>query len=83
MALIVIVIICLIAAVVACFGIFFSSEDTGSDKPMRAVVQEINQEYQTQLDDIKGSVTYDTLEMSRSPGRLAGGAVGLCGEGYL
>lgn len=65
-ALIVIVIICLIAAVVACFGIFFSSEDTGSDKPMRAVVQEINQEYQTQLDDIKGSVTYDTLEMSGS-----------------
>ena len=65
-ALIVIVIICLIAAVVACFGIFFSSEDTGSDKPLRAVVQEINQEYQTQLDDIKGSVTYDTLEMSGS-----------------
>ena len=65
-ALIVIVIICLIAAVVACFGIFFSSEDTGSDKPMRTVVQEINQEYQTQLDDIKGSVTYDTLEMSGS-----------------
>ena len=65
-ALIVIVIICLIAAVVACFGIFFSGEDTGSDKPMRTVVQEINQEYQTQLDDIKGSVTYDTLEMSGS-----------------
>lgn len=65
-ALIVIVIICLIAAVVACFGIFFSSEDTGSDKPMRTVVQEINQEYQAQLDDIKGSVVYDTLEMSGS-----------------
>ena len=65
-ALIVIVIICLIAAAVACFGIFFPSEDTGSDKPMRAVVQEINQEYQAQLDDIKGSVTYDTLEMSGS-----------------
>lgn len=65
-ALIVIVIICLIAAVVVCFGIFFSSEDTGSGKPMRAVVQEINREYQTQLDDIKGSVTYDTLEMSGS-----------------
>ena len=65
-ALIVIVIICLIAAVVACFGIFFSSEDTGSDKPMRTVVQEINQEYQAQLDDIKGSVVYDTLVMSGS-----------------
>lgn len=81
-ALIVIVIICLIAAVVACFGIFFSSEDTGSDKPMRAVVQEINQEYQTQLDDIKGSVTYDTLEMSGSRA-VWPEAVGLCGEGYL
>ena len=66
MALIVIVIICLIAAVVACFGIFFSSEDTGSDKPMRTVGQEINQEYQAQLDDIKGSVVYDTLVMSGS-----------------
>lgn len=65
-AVVIIVIICLVAAVVACFGIFFSSEDTGSDKTMQMVVQEINQEYQAELDNIKSSVAYDTLEMSGS-----------------
>jgi len=33
---------------------------------MQMVVQEVNQEYQEQLDSIKSSVTYDTLEMSGS-----------------
>lgn len=65
-AVVIIVVICLIAAVVACFGIFFSSEDTGSERTMQMVVQEINREYQTELDNIKASVTYDTLEMSGS-----------------
>ena len=65
-AVVIIVVICLIAAIVACFGIFFSSEDTGSERTMQMVVQEINQEYQTELDSIKSSVTYDTLEMSGS-----------------
>ena len=65
-AVVIIVVICLIAAIVACFGIFFSSEDTGSERTMQMVVQEINQEYQTELDGIKASVTYDTLEMSGS-----------------
>lgn len=65
-AVVIIVVICLIAAVVACFGIFFSSEDTGSERTMQMVVQEINQEYQTELDNIKVSATYDTLEMSGS-----------------
>ena len=65
-AVVIIVVICLIAAIVACFGIFFSSEDTGSERTMQMVVQEINQEYQTELDNIKASVTYDTLEMSGS-----------------
>ena len=64
-AVVIIVVICLIAAIVACFGIF-SSEDTGSERTMQMVVQEINQEYQTELDSIKSSVTYDTLEMSGS-----------------
>lgn len=65
-AVVIIVVICLIAAIVACFGIFFSSEDTGSERTMQMVVQEINQEYQTKLDNVKSSVTYDTLEMSGS-----------------
>ena len=66
-AVVVIVVICLIALIVgSCFGIFFSSEDTGSEKTMRQVVQEINLDYQNELDAIKDSVVYDALEMSGS-----------------
>jgi len=64
-AVLVIVIICLIALIVAsCFGIFFSSEDTGSNQTMQQVVQEINEEYLLEIDNIKYSVDYDELEMS-------------------
>lgn len=64
-AVVVIVVICLIALIVgSCFGIFFSSEDTGSDQTMRQVVQEINEEYLSEIDSIKSSVSYDELEMS-------------------
>lgn len=66
-AVVVIVVICLIALIVgSCFGIFFSSEDTGSEKTMRQVIQEINLDYQNELDAIKASVEYDALEMSGS-----------------
>ena len=59
--------ICLVALIAcSCFGIFFSSEDTGSEKTMRQVVQEINLDYQNELDAIKDSVAYDALEMSGS-----------------
>ena len=60
------VVICLIGALVAYFGIFFSSEDTGSGRTMQAVVQEINEEYQAKLDGIRNSISCDTLEMSGS-----------------
>ena len=64
-AVLVIVIICLIALIVgSCFGIFFSSEDTGSNQTMQQVVQEINEEYLLEIDNIKYSVEYDELEMS-------------------
>ena len=66
-AVVVIIVICLIGLIVAsCFGIFFSSEDTGSTQTMQQVVQEINMDYQNKLDDIKNSNTYDELEMSGS-----------------
>ena len=66
-AVVVIVVICLIALIVgSCFGIFFSSEDTGSEKTMRQVIQEINLDYQNELDAIKASVEHDALEMSGS-----------------
>ena len=64
-AVVVIVVICLIALIVgSCFGIFFSSEDTGSDQTMQQVVQEINEEYLSEIDHIKSSVSHDELEMS-------------------
>ena len=64
-AIVIVVIICLVGMVVgSCFGIFFSSEDTGSTKTMREVVQQINDEYVAALDQLKASVAYDELEMS-------------------
>jgi hypothetical protein len=65
-AVVAIVIICLIGLIVgSCFGIFFSSEDTGG-QPMTEVVREINTDYDNQLDETKASVAYDVLEMSGS-----------------
>ena len=66
-AVVVVVVICLVALIAcSCFGIFFSSEDTGSEKTMRQVIQEINMDYQNELDAIKDSVECDALEMSGS-----------------
>lgn len=66
-AVLVIVIIMLIALIVgSVFGIFFSGEDSGTGMTMQTVVQEINAEYDTKLDEEKASVSYDVLEMSGS-----------------
>lgn len=64
-AIIAVVIICLIGMIVgSSFGIFFSSEDTGSGQTIQEVVREINDEYVNCLDEIKASVEYDELKMS-------------------
>ena len=69
-AVVAVVVICLIGLIVAsCFGIFFSSESTGthdSTQTMQQVVQEINMDYQSEIDSIKANNTYDELEMSGS-----------------
>lgn len=66
-AVVVIIIICLIGLLVgSCFGIFFSSEDSGSGITMQNVVQEINADYQQQIDTTKSNISYDVLEMSGS-----------------
>lgn len=66
-AMAVIVIICLIGLIVgSCFGIFFSGEDTGTGQTMQTVVREINADYEAQIESIKGSCSYDVLEMSGS-----------------
>ena len=66
-AVVVIIVICLIALIVgSCFGIFFSSEDTGSNMTMQQVVRDINEDYQNRIESIKANNTYDDLEMSGS-----------------
>lgn len=61
---IVVVVIAVIALIMcSCFGIFFSSEDTGSSQTMYEVVREINEEYTAELDEIKANHSYDELEM--------------------
>ena len=66
-AVLVVVIICLIGLIVgSCFGIFFSSEDTGSDQTMQQVVQEINTNYLDRLDSIQADNSHDVVEMSGS-----------------
>ena len=66
-AVLVIIVICLIGMIIgSVFGIFFSGEDSGTGMSMQTVVQEINTEYDTKLQEEKNSVSYDVLEMSGS-----------------
>ena len=66
-AVLVIVIICLIGLLIgSCFGIFFSGEDSGSGYTVQNVVQEINDDYQQQIDTTKANLSHDVLEMSGS-----------------
>lgn len=61
-AVVIIVVICLIALIVSsCFGIFFASEDTGSDMSLQQVIREINEDYQNQLKTIKANNPHDDL----------------------
>ena len=66
-AVVVILVLCVVGLIASsCFGIFFSGEDSGTGQTMRQVVQEINTDYQSQIDDAKAGSTYDELEMSGS-----------------
>ena len=66
-AVVVIIVVCLIGLIVgSCFGIFFSGEDSGTGQTMRQAVQEINADYQSQIDAARANLTYDKLEMSGS-----------------
>ena len=66
-AVLVIIVICLIGLIIgSCFGFFFSGEDSGTGQTMQTAVQEINTEYQENLDEIKAAHSYDVLEMSGS-----------------
>ena len=66
-AVVIILVICVIGLIAgSCFGIFFSGEDSGTGQTMRQAVQEINADYQSQIDTTRANVTHDELEMSGS-----------------
>ena len=66
-AVVIILVICVIGLIAgSCLGIFFSGEDSGTGQTMRQAVQEINADYQSQIDTIRANLTYDKLEMSGS-----------------
>ncbi len=48
------------------FGIFFSGEDSGTGQTMPTIVQEINLEYESKLEEIESNVAHDRLELSGS-----------------
>ena len=63
-AVVIILVICVIGLIVgSCFGIFFSGEDSGTGQTMRQAVQEINADYQSQIDTTRANLTYDELEI--------------------
>ena len=66
-AVVVILVLCVVGLIASsCFGIFFSGEDSGTGQTMRQAVQEINADYQSQIDTARANLTYDKLEMSGS-----------------
>ena len=63
----IILVLCVVGLIASsCFGIFFSGEDSGTGQTMRQAVQEINTDYQSQIDTARADSPYDELEMSGS-----------------
>ena len=64
---VVILAICLIAAIIySCYGIFFSGEDTGTGITMQAAVAEINEEYSERLEQLKEENEHEVFRLSGS-----------------
>lgn len=67
-AVIVIVVICMVGLIAgSCYGIFFVDEDTGSELTLQSVMQEIDAEYQSRIDEIIATVPHDTVEIMGEP----------------
>lgn len=67
-AVIVIVVICMVGLIAgSCYGIFFADEDTGSELTLQSVMQEIDAEYQSRIDEIIATVPHDTVEIIGEP----------------
>lgn len=64
-AVVIILIVCVVALIVgSCFGIFFSNESSTAGQTMQSAMQEINADYQAQVDTIKANTAHDVLEIS-------------------
>ena len=69
---VIIILICLVAALCSSFyGIFFSSETSQSGMNITSVIQQINNEFDDKIDEIKSSGSFDGVEVigSRSNGK--------------
>lgn len=63
-AVVVVIVLCLIGFLIgSCYGIFFSGEDSGSGITIQNVIEEINADYQAQIDSIKSNTSYDIVEI--------------------
>ncbi len=81
-AVVVILTICLIAAILySCYGIFFSGEDTGTGITMQAAVAEINEEYGERLDQLKEENEHEVFRLSGSRAPWKDVACSLRGQG--
>lgn len=61
---VIIILICLIAALCSSFyGIFFSSETSQSGMNITSVIQQINNEFDDKIDEIKSSDSFDGVEV--------------------
>ena len=64
-AVIIILVVCVVAFIVgSCFGIFLSNESSTTGQTMQSAMQEINADYQAQVDTIKANTAHDVLEIS-------------------
>ena len=71
-AVLVIVVICMIALVLAsAFGIFFAGESSGSGISIQEAVTQLNGEYQDRLEEIENNVTHDRQEIESDDGSYA------------
>lgn len=61
---VIIILICLVAALCSSFyGIFFSSETSQSGMNITSVIQQINNEFDDKIDEIKSSGSFDGVEV--------------------
>lgn len=71
-AVLIILLICLIAMVSgACFGLFFSSDPTGTGTSVTQAVSTLNEEYMAHMQEIEAATPHDRQEITSNDGVLS------------